>query len=417
MGFDGVMHALGMMLQVFLLDLVLSGDNAVVIALACRSLPPRQMRQAILIGTGAAIFLRVLLTTVITFLLAIPSLRLIGGLALIYIALKLMLEEEDAAEGAPGAASDKLWSTVWIVVVADLVMSLDNVVALAAAVHGSIFFLVAGLLLSVPLLMFGSMFVSGLLNRFPLLVPAVGALLGWIAGDIGVSDPLVADWVNSQSPALIVAMPMLCAAYVLLQSKILKERRARTGAVSGAARKAPLSMRILSMNAAAAAIAQPDSGPAREASAAPAEIMPPRPAAAPPRTPLRPRPRQFAGLPPLSRRGVILTTGAAAALLILLFFSYFGKSLMPAPAHLPGYDCPGFRGAFYLYYQAGTAQVQLRSGAHVVDGVMHAGRIEWDGGAGAALGFAPPDEIKAGDAGSIQINGGNFVRIACAPKP
>jgi YjbE family integral membrane protein len=289
MGFDGVMHALGMMLQVFLLDLVLSGDNAVVIALACRSLPPRQMRQAILIGTGAAIFLRVLLTTVITFLLAIPSLRLIGGLALIYIALKLMLEEEDAAEGAPGAASDKLWSTVWIVVVADLVMSLDNVVALAAAVHGSIFFLVAGLLLSVPLLMFGSMFVSGLLNRFPLLVPAVGALRGWIAGDIGVSDPLVADWVNSQSPALIVAMPMLCAAYVLLQSKILKERRARTGAVSGAARKAPLSMRILSMNAAAAAIAQPDSGPAREASAAPAEIMPPRPAAAPPRTPLRPR--------------------------------------------------------------------------------------------------------------------------------
>ena len=264
MGFDGIMHAIGMTLQVFFLDLILSGDNAVLIALACRRLPKNQMRQVILMGTGFAFLLRVVLTTVVSYLLTVPSLRLIGGVALVYIALKLLVDEEqskdEAADVSPDAntnpdadnektVTDRLWSTVSIVVVADLVMSMDNVVALAAVAQDNMAFLVFGLLLSIPLLMFGSFFVTGLLNRYPVLVPGVAALLGWIAGDIAVADPLIADWVNTQSPGLAVLMPVLSAIFVLVQSKIVKDVRQAWGINDLAARKkTDRSARILAMS-------------------------------------------------------------------------------------------------------------------------------------------------------------------------
>ena len=262
MGFDGIMHAIGMTLQVFFLDLILSGDNAVLIALACRRLPQRQMRQVILMGTGFAFFLRVVLTTIVSFLLTVPSLRLIGGLALMYIALKLLVDDEQHQQdlasndnAVDNHASDRLWSTVGIVVVADLVMSMDNVVALAAVAQNNMTFLIFGLLLSIPLLMYGSLFVTGLLNRYPMLVPGVAALLGWIAGDIAVADPLIAEWVNTQSPGLIVIMPLLCAVFVLLQSKIVKEVRQAWGINDQIAeKKSAMSARLLAMAESAATV-------------------------------------------------------------------------------------------------------------------------------------------------------------------
>ncbi len=240
MGFDGDFVFLGTSLKVFLIDLLLSGDNAVVIALACRTLPPRQMRMAVLIGTAAAIVLRVYLTTVVSYLLDVPFLKLIGAFALLVIGIKLMVaEDEHQLEQKVGNAAGfapqtlEMWSAVILVVLADLVMSLDNVVALAAVAKGSIVFLALGLLLSIPLLMYGSLFVAALLKRYPILITAGGGLLGWIAGDIAVSDPSIADWVNTQAPALIAAMPVLGALFVLMESRIIENEPKRALAPAG----------------------------------------------------------------------------------------------------------------------------------------------------------------------------------------
>lgn len=225
MELDGLMQALGMTLQVFFLDLILSGDNALVIAVACRSLPPQLMRKAVMLGTGFAILLRVLLTTVVGFLLQVPLLKLLGAALLISIAIKLLLGD-DEADGQPGTTADsrQLWSAVSVVVMADLVLSLDNVVALAAAAQGSVLYLILGLLFSVPLLMYGSLLIARLLNDYPLLLPLGASLLAWVAGQLAVSDPLLADWVNTQAPALQVVLPMLCVVFVLVESRIIRER-------------------------------------------------------------------------------------------------------------------------------------------------------------------------------------------------
>lgn len=225
MELDGLMQALGMTLQVFMLDLILSGDNALVIAVACRSLPPQLMRKAVLLGTGFAILLRVLLTTVVGFLLQVPLLKLLGAGLLISIAIKLLLGDEEA-DSLPGNAGDsrQLWSAVSVVVMADLVLSLDNVVALAAAAQGSVLYLILGLLFSVPLLMYGSLLIARLLNDYPLLLPLGASLLAWVAGQLAVSDPLVLDWVNTQAPALQVVVPLLCVVFVLVESRIIRQR-------------------------------------------------------------------------------------------------------------------------------------------------------------------------------------------------
>ena len=454
MGFDSVVHALGMMFQVFLLDLILSGDNAVMIALACRSLPQHQIRKVILIGTGAAIFLRVALTTVVTFLLSIPSLRLIGGLALIYIALKLMVEESDPSEHQTAgtdlhangrtAAQNNMWPTIIAVVIADLVMSLDNVVALAAAVHGSIFFLILGLLLSVPLLMYGSLFVSKLLNRYPILVPTAGALLGWIAGDISVSDPLIADWVNTQSPALTIVMPLLCGVFVLLQSKILKEtRHTRKAQVSNRPRKVPLPSLTLPMTQTSSGTEKANHAhsdgvhPSLQSTSehrqsndvalhtAQALVAENRPALAAQNRQTtnatthkalqRPAHKQLPSPFRISRRNGLLAAAASLALIAVLVFSYFGQSFTAAPKQLLRYDCPGFNGTLSIYYKHGDEQVQMRSSRNVVDGNIHYGKIDWGNrnDASTVLGFVPPDEISSGDSTSIQISGGNFAQLIC----
>jgi YjbE family integral membrane protein len=225
MTFDSTFHGLSLIFQVFLLDLILSGDNAVVIALSCRSLPPRQLNQALLLGTGAAIGLRLLLTTVVSMLLKVPLLKLIGAVLLIVIGIRLLIEEERGARAAQEESSSGLWSAVMTVILADLVMSLDNVVALSAVTQGNILYLAIGLVLSVLLLMFSSKLMINLLQRYPILIPAAGALLGYIAGDLAVSDPAIADWVNSQSPALTGLVPLLCAVFVVAESRIIERRR------------------------------------------------------------------------------------------------------------------------------------------------------------------------------------------------
>jgi YjbE family integral membrane protein len=182
--------------QIILIDILLGGDNAVVIALACRKLPDNLRRQGILWGTAGAIALRVILIFFALTLLAIPFLKIVGAVLLIWIGIKLLLPEDDDAHGNI-QGSDKLWAAVKTVIVADLVMSVDNVIAIAGAAQGAgqahqMPLVVFGLLVSIPIIVWGSQLVIKLMDRFPLIITAGGMLLGWIAGTMAVSDPAVA---------------------------------------------------------------------------------------------------------------------------------------------------------------------------------------------------------------------------------
>ena len=166
---------------------MLSGDNALVIALACRGLPPKARRWGIAFGTVAAIVLRIIFAIVIVFLLRIPLLMLVGSVLLMWIAIKLVLPEKSEHEFGI-AASASIWQAVWVVMVADAVMSLDNVIAVAAAAKGSLLLLVLGITISIPPVVLGSAVMLYVLDRFPILVIAGSGLLGWVAGELAVED-------------------------------------------------------------------------------------------------------------------------------------------------------------------------------------------------------------------------------------
>jgi YjbE family integral membrane protein len=174
--------------KIIWINVLLSGDNALVIALACRGLQPQQRLWGMILGAAAAVILRIIFTGIVATLMALPWLKLVGGLALIVIAAKLLVPE-DEDDGVQSASH--LWAAVQIVVVADIVMSLDNVIAVAAAANGSVPLLVLGLAISIPLIVAGAALIMALLNRLPILVWAGAALLGWIAGDVIATDPAV----------------------------------------------------------------------------------------------------------------------------------------------------------------------------------------------------------------------------------
>jgi YjbE family integral membrane protein len=174
--------------EIILINILLSGDNAIVIALACRKLPPPQRRWGMIIGAGVASVLLIVFTGVVSTLMTLPYLKLVGGCALLWIAFRLLVSEADAHHVE---AVEDLWRAVRIVVVADLIMSLDNVVAVAATARGSYVLLGLGLMVSIPVVIFGAALIMALLERFPVLVWVGAALLGGIAGGLIVEDPVV----------------------------------------------------------------------------------------------------------------------------------------------------------------------------------------------------------------------------------
>jgi len=175
--------------EIIWINVLLSGDNALVIALACRGLAPRQRLWGMILGAAAAVILRIVFTGIVATLMELPYLKLVGGLALLVIAAKLVVPEDESEEGV--AAAQHLWAAVQIVVVADIVMSLDNVIAVAAAANGSAPLLILGLAISVPLIVAGAALIMALLTRLPFLVWAGAALLGWIAGQVIATDPAI----------------------------------------------------------------------------------------------------------------------------------------------------------------------------------------------------------------------------------
>jgi YjbE family integral membrane protein len=386
-GIDSVVQTFQLVLEVFFLDLLLSGDNAVVIALACRSLPSRQKRQALLMGTGIAIGLRVLLTLVASLVLEVPLLKLLGGLALLVIAIQLTLDE--AGGGEAGAARGRppadLASVIGTVVLADLVMSTDNVLALAAVAHGRVGVLALGLVLSVPLLMFGSWQVTALLQRYPVLVRLGGALLGWLAGDIAVSDPLYARWVGEQSPALAVVVPALAALYVVLQGRIIEQAR------PGAEALRPVSARRA---------AEAEEPVPAAATPPPVRLPVEVPPAAPPRD-RRPPPWRW-----VAAGGGLLAVG--------VLWLAWNTRWMPVPADLLRYDCPARDVS--LRYRPGGQRIRMANATASISGVVGPdNQIDWGDlhVASTALGFVPPTRVTFGDARSVRIDGGMFEDMTC----
>ena len=214
-------------LQIVVINILLSGDNAVVIALACRNLPPQQRRWGVFWGAIGAIVLRVILTFFAVSLLKLSFLKIIGGLLLVWIGIKLIAEEDDEG-GHDVQASDKLFAAIRTVVIADLVMSIDNVLGVAAAAKGSLLLLIFGLVVSVPLVIGGAQLIMRVIERFPFLIVAGGGLLGYVAGELIVEDSAIVDWVHAHARWLTWGAPLLGIAAVVGPAKWLQNRaRAR----------------------------------------------------------------------------------------------------------------------------------------------------------------------------------------------
>jgi len=197
-------------LQIIWINALLSGDNAIVIALACRSLPAKQRLYGMVLGTGVALALRLVFAGIISTLMVLPFLKLAGGFALLWIAVKLMTPNQSSGDGH--ASSDSLWHAVKLIAVADVVMSLDNVIAVAAAADGSFALLVFGLGVSIPLIVAGANIIMAMLNYFPIIIWGGAGLLGWIAGDVIATDPVVADFAASFGAGVPAKVKLACAA-------------------------------------------------------------------------------------------------------------------------------------------------------------------------------------------------------------
>jgi YjbE family integral membrane protein len=219
---------LGRLIEIVWINILLSGDNAVVIALACHHLPRPQRKWGIILGTAPAVVVLIGSAAVITYLMQLRYLRLAGGVMLLFIAANLLKSEEEELSEPHHATS--LWTAVRTIVVADVIMSLDNVLAIAAVAKGSVGLLAAGLAASVPLVIFGSALLVTLMNRFPLLVIAGATLIGYVAGDVAVDDPAVAPWLG---PTLATVIPFISAAAVLPAGHLLTRLAARRGTLPG----------------------------------------------------------------------------------------------------------------------------------------------------------------------------------------
>lgn len=209
------------LLKIIWINIILSGDNAVVIALAARSLPPLQQRKAIFWGTGAAVVLRVALTVVAAKLLELPYLQIAGGLLLLWIGVQL-LGADDGAEGEEKQHGN-LFSAIRTILIADLIMSLDNVIGVAAAANGNIPLLVIGLAIAIPIVIFGSTLMIKIMDRFPIIVMIGAGLIGWVAGEAIVSDQVLKDWFPGHSVQFYLAAAV-GAAFVIAVGKFMQRR-------------------------------------------------------------------------------------------------------------------------------------------------------------------------------------------------
>jgi YjbE family integral membrane protein len=217
-------------LEIALVNILLSGDNAVIIAMACRDLPRRQRRLGIALGAGVGVILRLIFTGAITWLFELPYLKVIGGLALLYIGARLLVPRDP--DNSHVERSVRLWRAVWIVVVADIVMSFDNILALVEIANGDVALLAIGLVISIPLVVGGAVLISTLLDRLPILIWAGAALLGWVGGSTAIGDTAITGAVTNAvserfAPYVELAAAIGGALLVIVVGGIWRRRKIR----------------------------------------------------------------------------------------------------------------------------------------------------------------------------------------------
>jgi len=214
------------LMQIMLINVVLSGDNAVVIALACRRLSPSHQKQAFVWGSAGVVVLMVGLTACVVFLLSLPYLEVVGSLLLLWIGIKLLVAEDEDEEGVVQQKST-LGAAIRTIIIADIIMSLDNVLAMAGAAKGHMWMLIAGLVITVPVILFGSAMLMKLMSRYPIFVTVGAALIGWVAGEMIISDPALKDWIDANAPSLHTASPIVCAVLVIAAGKLMEHLSTR----------------------------------------------------------------------------------------------------------------------------------------------------------------------------------------------
>ncbi len=230
----GMSGAAVALVQIMLINVVLSGDNAVVIALACRRLTPRHQKIAFIWGSVGVVVLMVALTGIVSYLLSLPYIEMAGSAMLVWIGVKLLMGEDEAGDGKVEQKST-LGAAIRTIIIADMIMSLDNVLAMAGAAHGHLWMLIVGLFITVPVILFGSALLMKLMERFPVLVMVGAALIGWVAGEMVVSDPAIKQWVDVNAAILHSISPIFGAAFVIATGKILERVNSRRRETAAAA--------------------------------------------------------------------------------------------------------------------------------------------------------------------------------------
>jgi YjbE family integral membrane protein len=219
--------------QIIMVNIVLSGDNAVVIALACRNLPDKYRNPAVMAGSAGAIILRIIFCIIVAWLLEVPYLKIVGGALLLWIGVKLLLQDEEEGGHGKVEGSASLWGAIWTIVVADAVMSLDNAIAIAAAAKQAAgedptrlwTLLIIGLLISIPIIVFGSTLLMKVMSRYPIIISIGGALLGWVAGEMLATDFAIKHWVEASVPHAHYVFAAAGAGLVVALGAILSRRR------------------------------------------------------------------------------------------------------------------------------------------------------------------------------------------------
>ena len=208
--------------KICVINVLLSGDNAVVIAMACRGLPVKQQKTAFAIGAAGVVILMTILTAAAAYLLTLPYLEIVGSVLLLWIGVKLLAAE---SEGDEVEQSSGFWDAVRIIIIADIVMSLDNVLGMAGAAKGHLGMLFIGMVITIPLILFGSVMIMKLMERFPIFITFGAALLGWVAGEMVVGDPAIVHFIETSAHYMDWVAPISCAVFVVLAGRWMAKRR------------------------------------------------------------------------------------------------------------------------------------------------------------------------------------------------
>ena len=414
---DASVWSLNVAVGVLLVDILLSGDNAIVIALVCRSLSKQHRSKALWLGVLGAFGARLLLTGVATLAMNLPLIKLIGGLLLLKISIDLIVDNA-GADGSPVDAQDStagdIFAAARTIILADIVMSLDNVVALSAVSQNNFQMLMAGLLLSIPILMFGSLYISRLLDVFPQLLWVGGAILGGVSGALIIDDPIFGGAFSSASSLSNLVVPVIAALFVLQMSRVI----AANVPTMAALQKPRSLLDILWKSAAQAPLAQGPQPAARQAEpvaiaqAFASTTSSTRPAQALHAAPGKPK--LPAGVPPAGgEHRLVIALGLFMVLSGSAIYYLLNAYEAPAPDVFFTYFCK--EPALSIRFRPSAQQIRLSNPKGSVTAKVVEDRIVWedDREAGARLALALPVKIVQADANKLVLHGGAFDNTAC----